>query len=56
MSLDEITKLERAAHSLKKSSKGDASTILRAVKAYHNGKASPTQLAHARKLARGVRS
>ncbi len=51
-----VTELERAAARLKKSNKGDAGTILRAARAMRDGKATPAQVAHARKLARGVRS
>lgn len=53
MSADE---LERAAARLSKSNPGDASTIRRAARAMRKGKANPTQIARAKKLASGVRS
>lgn len=53
MSVDE---LERAATRLNTHNKGDAGAIMRAVKAIRRGKATKAQIAHARKLARGVRS
>jgi len=46
--------LERAARCLARSNAGDAQTVARAAQALREGRASKGQIAHAKRLAKGV--